>query len=189
MTPVPCPRQVSSGFLKLCYLQFVDERGKLILTSSSSFAFPAKNRLYPPYSRSSSEGEDSPIHKQQQQQQHYTRPYVAPNMNLINGGGAGNHMNSNTIGGGGCMSNNNLSGNPKLSSYAKNRSQNNTLKGPNQISTLSSSHKPSNLSTNLITPTSSENNSELTFTDNELVLARDNTLLHKGTWMDRLDSI
>lgn len=76
--------------------------------------------------------------------------------------------------------NNNLS-NPKLSSYAKNRSQSNTLKGASQISTLShSNHKPSNLSTNLITPTSSENNSELTFTDTELAMARDNTLLHKG---------
>lgn len=131
----------------------------------------AKNRLYPPYSRSSSEGEESPIHKQQQQQ-HYTRPYVAPNMNLVNGNP---HHVSATM-------NNNLS-NPKLSSYAKNRSQSNTLKGPNQISTLShSNHKPSNLSTNLITPTSSENNSELTFTDTELAMARDNTLLHKGEW-------
>lgn len=114
-----------------------------------------------------------------QQQQHYTRPYVAPNMNLANENPHHNNAHNS-------MTNNNNLSNSKLSSYAKNRSQNNTLKG--QISTLShSNHKPSNLSTNLITPTSSENNSELTFTDNELAMARDNTLLHKGRWVD--DSI
>lgn len=145
----------------------------------SFLLIPAKNRLYPPYSRSSSEGEESPIHKGQreQQQQHYTRPYVAPNMSLANGNP---HHTMN----------NNLS-NPKQMGYGnKSRSQNNTMKGPNQISTLShSNHKPSNLSTNLITPTSSENNSELTFTDTELAMARDNTLLHKGECSGQSDQV